>query len=87
MMRIKEILKAKGLTQIELADKLGVTRSAVVSILTGNPTIATLERIADVLDVHLLDLFKDDREGNPPTDCNSVNVCPHCNNKIEITIK
>lgn len=86
-MRIKEILKAKGLTQIELADRLGVTRSAVVSVLNGNPTVATLERIADVLDVHLLDLFTDDREMSTPTDCNSVNVCPHCNNKIEITIK
>ena len=86
-MRIKEILRAKGLTQIELADRLGVTRSAVVSVLNGNPTVATLERIATALDVHLLDLFIDDRDVSTPTDCNSVSVCPHCNNKIEITIK
>lgn len=85
-MRIKELLKSKGLTQIELADKLGVTRSAVVSVLTGNPTIATLERIADVLDVHLLDLFEDDRELTP-TKLNGDSICPHCNTPIEITIK
>ena len=46
MNRIKEILKEKGITQQELADKLGVTRISIVKTLAGNPSQETLERIA-----------------------------------------
>lgn len=43
MNRIKDILKEKGITQQELADRLGVTRSAIVKTLAGNPSQETLE--------------------------------------------
>ncbi|WP_414702908.1 helix-turn-helix domain-containing protein, partial [Proteiniphilum sp. UBA1028] len=56
-MRIKEIIRAKGYTQKEFADKLGITLSALNQRLDGNPTVGSLREIANALEVDLLDLF------------------------------
>lgn len=47
---IKEHLKILGITQKELADRLGV-KQATVSATISRPSFPTLERIAAVLDV------------------------------------
>lgn len=57
MIRIKEILKEKRLTQVELAHKLGVTPVGLNKMINGNPTIDTMQRIADALNVEVRDLF------------------------------
>ncbi|MDO4729116.1 MAG: helix-turn-helix transcriptional regulator [Bacteroidota bacterium] len=58
MLRIKDVLKEKGLTQTELAQKLGVSQVALNKAINGNPTIETLQKIADVLDVDIRDLLE-----------------------------
>ena len=50
-LRIKEVLKEKGISVIQLSEKLGVTRSACYQFINGNPTAECLERIAIALDV------------------------------------
>lgn len=47
--------KAAGLTQKELATRMGTTASAIARLETGgtSPTFATLERLADALGVQL----------------------------------
>ena len=57
MLRIKEILKEKNVTQEELANMLGVTRSSIIKTIAGNPTIDTLKKIADALRVTVPELF------------------------------
>lgn len=47
---IKEILAQKGLTQKDVADKIGVTQSNVSAIIS-RPSFPTLERIAAALNV------------------------------------
>lgn len=47
---IKDILTLKGMTQQDLADKLGV-KPATVSATISRPSFPTLERIAAALDV------------------------------------
>lgn len=47
---IKEILSEKGLTQKEIANKIGVTQSNISAIIS-RPSFPTLERIASALDV------------------------------------
>lgn len=47
---IKEMLAAKGLTQKEIANKMGVTQSNISATIT-RPSFPTLERIAAALDV------------------------------------
>lgn len=49
--RVKEAREAAGLTQTQLADRLGMTRSSVANIEAGRqkPAVATAARCADVL--------------------------------------
>lgn len=56
-LRVKEICKEKGITLAVLADKMGVTASAVTQYLkSDNISSATLIKFADVLGVKLDDL-------------------------------
>ena len=61
-LRVKELCKEKGITLAVLADKMGVTASAVTQYLkTDNISSATLIRFAELLGVKLDDLVV--REG------------------------
>jgi transcriptional regulator with XRE-family HTH domain len=58
---IREWLKAKGITQEKLADRLGISQGTVSKALKSK-TILTedyLVGIADALDVEVADLFRD----------------------------
>lgn len=56
-LRIKELIKNKGLTMQEFADTLGIARVNLTKTINGNPTIETLQKIADTLGVDFLELF------------------------------
>lgn len=83
MNRIKEILKEKGITQIELADMLNVTRSSIVKTLAGNPSQETLEKIATALNVPMWQLFASPNVIQPKSDGASI-TCPNCGKNITI---
>ncbi|MEO0507688.1 MAG: helix-turn-helix transcriptional regulator [Bacteroidota bacterium] len=54
---VKQILKNKGMTQSDLAEKLGTTQETVSRQLGGNPTLKTLTEIATALEVDIRELF------------------------------
>ncbi len=60
MNRIKEVLKAKDISQTELADRLGKTFNMVNLYATNKvqPPIPVLYQIADILNVDVRDLLK-----------------------------
>ena len=60
--RIKELRKRKGFTQEQLAELVGLEQNTVSVIESGRnfPTLATLEKVATVLDVELCDFFNYD---------------------------
>ena len=62
MLRIKEVLKEKNVSQIELAEKLDISKVGINKIVNGNPTAETLQKIAEVLDVDIRDLFEQTKE-------------------------
>jgi len=72
---------AAGLTQKELADKIG-TRQSVISNLEGgeaNPTLATLHKVAAALGAKgLVTLQKYRRHHNVTLDCLSVDIVQDC---------
>lgn len=61
-LRVAELCKAKGLTQDELAKRIGISRIAMSKCINGNPTVGNLERIASELDVPVWQLFKGYKE-------------------------
>jgi transcriptional regulator with XRE-family HTH domain len=84
MTRIKEILKDKGITMNELADKLGVSRQALSRQVQGKMLVETAEKIASALDVPMWQLFADPIEVSPGS---KHLVCPHCGKPITIELK
>jgi hypothetical protein len=57
--RIKELCQEQGITQKELAEKMGITDISLNKTLRGEyPQLQTLEKIAMVLNIPISDLFK-----------------------------
>lgn len=74
--RIKDICKERGITYKEMATMLGTSDIALRASLRGNPTMRTLEKVAEILNVEVVDLFKP-REGAKMS-------CPYCGRTIDI---
>lgn len=62
MIRIKELLKEKGMTTLELSEMVDVTPQNLSKLINEKtkPSLATYEKIADALDVHISKLFEND---------------------------
>lgn len=58
-LRIKELCKAKGITLGELADKMSIKRESLSRAINGKPNLETLEKIAEALNVKVVNLFED----------------------------
>lgn len=85
-MRIKELLKEKGLTQQELADKVGVSYQSMKQTLNApSVTTSTLEKIATALNVPMWQLFASPEEIQPQSDGASI-TCPNCGKSIKIKV-
>ena len=56
-LRVKELCKEQGLFMEDLAKKIGVTRITLTRNISGNPTVETLQKIADALKVEVWELF------------------------------
>lgn len=82
-MRIKEILKEKGITLSQLADTMGVSRQALSRQVGGKLLVEKAEEIANALDVPIWQLFVSPNEVQKE---NNNIVCPHCGNPIKVTI-
>lgn len=75
-LRIKEVIKEKGMTITELADKMGINRVNLSNMVNGNPTVETLTKIASALNVPVTELFDAPKEG--------VIHCPKCGTEIKL---
>lgn len=81
-MRIKEILKEKNITQKDFATMLGISISGLTQQINGKPSLSTLERYAEVLNINLWELFKEPE----PKETGTQIYCPHCNKPIKVNI-
>lgn len=80
-MRIKELLKQKGITAKELAAKLNLSEGALSQSLNGNPTLERLTQIASALGVSVAELFE-----APAQDAATI-TCPHCGQPITLQVE
>ena len=78
-LRVKEVLREKGIKQKEFASQLGMTEVGFSKSINenGNPDLKRLNKIATALNVPISELFE-----QPATDI--VN-CPYCGNKIIVS--
>lgn len=82
-MDIKKAIKAHGQTISSIADKLGITQSALSQQINNNTiTLAKVEQIAAICGVPFEDFIS--RHGE---DRVSKLYCPHCGKPIELEIK
>ena len=61
-LKIKELRKRKGFTQEQLAELIDMEQNSISVIESGRnfPTLGTLEKIAQILEVNLSDFFNYD---------------------------
>lgn len=82
MVYIKDVLKKYGITQIALAERLGINRVSLNATLN-NPNIklSTLDKIADAIGCDVTEFFT-------PADTaeHSTITCPHCGAKLVINL-
>lgn len=89
-MDIKSIIKAHGYTLEKVAsewkNKDGeaspITKGALSKSINNNPTIATLQGIADVIGCKVGDFFRDEINMQSPTI-----ICPNCGKEITIKVE
>lgn len=82
-MNIKRIIKARGYNQKTLAQKMNINRVTLADMIDGNPTVKSLQKIADALDCKMVDFFMDELGGQSD---GKQNICPHCGKPINITL-
>ena len=76
-LNIKLAIKNHGLTSIEIANRMNINRVNLSNIINGNPTIDTLNRIANAIGCDVSELFD-----NPKNESNLT--CPHCGKEIKV---
>ena len=88
---IKRLREAKGITQTQLAEKIGVSSKAVSKWETakGLPDITLIEPLARALGVSVMELMSGDTVNNKNISANILRsrfyVCPVCGNVIRST--
>lgn len=75
MVYIDNILKSKGITKIDVAKRMGLSRESLYRIISGNPTLENIKKLASALEVSIAELFE--IQDNKFT-------CPKCGAKFKI---
>lgn len=86
-MRYKEVLEKYGVTQIELAERLGINRVSVSRLLSEKNDMrkSTLIKIANAIGCNVGELFENEICHDEMS--SNVVICPNCGAKLELKKK
>lgn len=91
---IKYILKDRGMTQVELAEKMGVSKQQIQSYISRNATVDSLQRIAIALDTTLETIvsevplnLRNDPIPSRHIPTTTKLICPHCGKEMDLVAK
>lgn len=73
-MDIKAVIKQRGLSVKEVAERMGISDVGLSQHINGNPSVQVLERIAYAIGCEVSDFFP-----------SSKVRCPHCGAILEVT--
>ena len=76
---IKSAIKKYGLTSIQVAERMGITPVGLSYHINGNPSIETINRIADAIGCDVSELFEQPKN-------NEIN-CPKCGTRLVLNEK
>lgn len=81
-LRLKEIIKEKGISLVALHEKTGIEKGNLSNIVNNkkNPTVETLEKIANALDIPVFELFVDRKTL-------AEFICPKCGAEMQLVEK
>jgi len=80
MINIDVILKEKRLSKTEVAKRMELSRESLYRILSGNPTLDNITKLASALEVSVCDLFeKPDEQAEQ-----DVMTCPKCGQRFKM---
>ena len=86
-LRIKEMMSAKGVTQKDVADALGISQAAVAMRLK-SPSQKSLQEFASVLNCSVSDFYVGVDKGSEEGDKSVlVTTCPCCGAQLRITLQ
>ena len=83
-LRIKELIKERGLSVQEVADRMGISRVGLSQHINGNPSVEVVGRIAEALDVEMWELFAS-KEQVIKQNKNTI-PCPYCGKDIDVSL-
>jgi len=81
-MDVKSVIKQKGYTIEQVAEKMGVTRVTLTQNLSRNPTMNTLQRVADAVGCKVGEFFLDELDIKD----GKYIPCPHCRKPIDVSL-
>ena len=83
-MDVKSVIRKKGYTFEQVAEKMGITRITLTQNLGRNPTVNTLQRVADAIGCKVGDFFVDDVSESEES---NTLTCPKCGAKFGLVEK
>lgn len=85
--RIREIMSEKGITSVELAEKIRVSKATISNLINNKtmPSIDTLGKIATALGVPDWQLFASKEEAVNDTKEEFL-TCPYCGKPIDVSL-
>ena len=86
-MIISKIIREHGFTIEQVAEKMGLKRGSLANIIGGNPTVDTLQKIADAIGCKRGDFFADEADLQPDQSEQASMHCPHCGHEIKVEIR
>lgn len=86
-MNIEDLLKERGLSKSAFADLVGVKKQNINNLLK-NPTLETLGKFAEALNIEMYELFKSKEEivENVKKELENSIPCPYCGKPIDISL-
>lgn len=84
-MIISKVIRQHGFTIEQVAQKLGLQRGSLANMIGGNPTVETLQKIADAIGCKRSEFFIDESDEQTQTGQEPILKCPYCGKELKLT--
>lgn len=96
-LRIKECISEHGLTIKEVAERMGISHTALLQTINGrtsggkhtdsNPTVSVLEKISNAIGCDITELFESPKTQPTNAELSYLSIkCPNCGKDLEIGV-